>query len=91
MISYLERMSSRTLARRFGWLAEHAGAAIPGDEHKHLQDLAQGSGTSFFGPRVSKPGAIGHQDSWRLTANVTGHELNESAGIARRRSADREC
>ena len=88
--TYLERMSSKTLTRRFGWLAERAGATIPEDVRTHLHKLAEGSGKAFFGPRIPKPGAIGYQDSWQLTANVASHEFSDSAGIARRRSVDRE-
>ena len=87
---YLERMSSKTLTRRFGWLAERAGATIPEDVRTHLQDLAKGSGRAYFGPRTPKPGAIGYQESWQLTANVASHELSDSAGIARPRSVGRE-
>ena len=89
--TYLERMSSKTLTRRFGWLAERAGATIPEDVRTHLHDLAKGSGKAFFGPRIPKPGVIGYQDSWQLTANVASHELSDSAGIARQHSVDREC
>ena len=81
--SYLERMPSKTLARRFGWLAERAGATIPDDVRTHLRDLAQGRGRAYFGPRIPKPDSIGYQDSWQLTANVASHELSDSAGIAR--------
>ena len=82
--SYLERMSSKTLTRRFGWLAEHAGATIPGDVRTHLQELAQGHGKAIFGTRTPRPGAIGYQDSWQLTVNVASQDLSDSAGIARR-------
>ena len=87
---YLERMSSKSLTRRFGWLAEHAGANIPEGVRMHLLDLAQGPGRAYFGPRTPKPGAIGYQESWQLTVNVASHELSDSADIARRRSFDRE-
>ena len=87
---YLDRMSSKTLPRRFGWLAERAGATIPEDVRTHLQDLAKGTSKAFFGPRIPKPGAIGYQESWQLTVNVASHELSDSAGIARPRSVDRE-
>jgi len=87
---YLKRMSSKTLTRRFGWLAERAGATIPEDVRTNLQDLAKGGGKSFFGPRIPKPGAIGYQNSWQLTANVASQDLSDSASIARRRSVDRE-
>ena len=88
--SYLERMSSKTLTRRFGWLAERAGAAIPEDVRTHLQGLAKGTGRAYFGPRTPRPGAIGYQESWQLIANVASHELSDSAGIARARPIDRE-
>ena len=88
--SYLERISSKTLARHFGWLAERAGGAIPDDVRMRLRDLAQGSGRAYFGPRTPRPDSIGYQDSWQLTANVGSHELSNSAGIARPRSIDRE-
>ena len=90
--SYLERISSKTLTRRFGWLAEHAGATIPGDVRAHLQELAQGHGKAIFGTRTPRPAAIGYQDSWRLTVNVASQDLSDSTGIARRcslRSAER--
>lgn len=88
--AYLERMASKTLTRRFGWLADHAGATIPEGVRRHLQDLAKGAGKAFFGPRTPKPGAIGYQDSWQLTVHVARHELNDSVGIARRHTVDRE-
>ena len=86
---YLERIASRTLTRRFGWLAEHAGATIPDDARAHLLHLAKGAGKAFFGPRSPRPGAIGYQDTWHLTVNVAGEELRESAGLARKRTVAR--
>ena len=74
-------MSSKTLTRRFGWLAERAGATLPEDVRAHLHDLAKGSGRAYFGPRTPKPGAIGYQESWQLTANVASHELSDRAGF----------
>ena len=46
--TYLERIASRTLTRRFGWLADHAGAKIPDDVNSHLRELAKGSGKAFL-------------------------------------------
>ena len=86
--SYLERMCSKTLTRRFGWLAEHAGATIPEDVRTRLHDLAKGTGRAYFGPRTPKPGAVGYQGNWKLTVNVASDELSDSAGIAR--PVDRE-
>ena len=88
--TYLERIASRTLTRRFGWLADHAGATIPDDARAHLRNLAGGSGKAFFGPRFPKPGAIGYQNSWQLAVNVPNDELRESTGLARRHTVDRE-
>ena len=86
---YLERMASRTLTRRFGWLAEHAGATIPDDARARLLELARGGSKAFFGPRSPKPGAIGYQNAWRLTVNVGSEEFRESSGLARRRTVAR--
>ena len=69
---------------------ERAGATIPEDVRMHLQDLAKGSGRAYFGPRTPKPGTLGYQQRWQLTANVASHELSDSAGVARPRSVDRE-
>ena len=88
--AYLERMSSKTLTRRFGWLADHAGASIPEDVRARLQSLAKGPGKAFFGPRNAMPDAIGYQHRWHLTANVAHQELSDSAGAALRRTVDRE-
>ena len=88
--TYLERMASKTLARRFGWLAERAGAMIPDDMHTYLMDLAKGSGKAIFGSRYPRPGVIGYQDRWQLTVNLTSQELSGSAGIARRHAIRRE-
>ena len=87
---YLERIASRTLARRFGWLADHAGATIPNDVRAHLLDLAKGGNRSFFGPRSRTPSAIGHQQAWNLSVNVGTDELRESAGLARRQTVARK-
>ena len=83
---YLERIGSRTLVRRFGWLAEHAGAVIPEDVRAQLHALTEGSGKSFFGPKKPKCGAIGYQSTWQLAVNVSKGELRESAGLARRQT-----
>ena len=83
---YLERIASRTVTRRFGWLADHAGATIPDDVRAHLLDLAKGGSRAFFGSRRPTPGAIGHQHVWNLTVNVGTDELRESAGLARRQT-----
>lgn len=83
---YLERIASRTVTRRFGWLADHAGATVPDDVRAHLLDLAKGGSRAFFGSRRPTPGAIGHQHVWNLTVNVGTDELRESADLARRQT-----
>ena len=88
--SYLERIASRTLTRRFGWLADHAGATIPDAVREYLLVLAKGGGKAFLGSRNPEPDAIGYQDAWQLTVNVGRNELRESAGLARRHLIARE-
>lgn len=87
--SYLDQIASRTLSRRFAWLADHAGATMPDDVYAHLRGLAKGNGNSFFGPRIPTSGAIGYQDIWQLIVNIPGDELRESADLARRHAVDR--
>ena len=82
LASYIERMGSKTLARRVGWLTSHAGACIPLDVCSKLRELGRGTGKAFFGPRTPIPGALGYQKDWQLTVNVSWNELRESAGLA---------
>jgi predicted transcriptional regulator of viral defense system len=88
-VSYLDRIGSVTLVRRFGWLADHVGAEVPEDVRAHLRALATGSGKSFLGPKTPKQGAIGYQSAWQLTVNVSKEDLRESAGLARRQTLKR--
>lgn len=83
---YLERMRSKALVRRFGWLADHAGAEIPEAVRLRLRELAAGGGRSFWGPRSPRHGAIGYQGDWRLAVNVGVEDLRESSGLARKRT-----
>ena len=87
--SYLERIGSKTLVRRFGWLTEQVGADVAEDVRAQLRELAAGSGKSFFGPKKPKPGAIGYQGAWQLAVNVSKDELRESVGLARRQTIKR--
>lgn len=87
--NYLERTESKTLVRRFGWLADHVGARMPEDVRRRLGRLAAGGGMSFFGPREPCPDAIGYQRAWRLVVNVREREMHESAGLARQRTVER--
>jgi predicted transcriptional regulator of viral defense system len=88
--SYLERMASKALVRRFGWLADHVGADVPAVEREHLLRLAARSTNAFLGPRREVKGAIGYNKTWRLFVNVTRQELSGSAGLGRRRTLKRE-
>ena len=87
---YLERIGSKALVRRFGWLVDHAGADLPAGDRERLLRLAGHSRKAFFGPKEEVKGAIGYDDKWRLFANVTPEELHGSAGLGRRRTVKRE-
>jgi len=87
--SYLERIGSKTLVRRFGWLVDHVGADMPEGMRAHLSELAIGKSKSFLGPKKPKRGAIGYQSDWQLTVNVSNEELRESAGLARQQRVNR--
>ena len=83
---YLDRIGSKTLARRFGWLADHAEATMPDDARARLREMAQGGGRSVFGPEALCPDAIGYRRDWNLVVNVSDRVLLDSEGIARRKS-----
>ncbi len=89
-MSYLERMASTALVRRFGWLADHVGADVPATEGEHLLRLAAHATNAFLGPRGEVKGAIGYNKKWRLFVNVTREDLSASAGLGRRRTVKRE-
>jgi len=88
--SYLERIESTALVRRFGWLADHVGAEIPADVRTYLHQLAAGSSKAILGPKKPKPHAIGYQSTWQLAVHVDKEELRDSAGLARRRMIKRQ-
>jgi predicted transcriptional regulator of viral defense system len=87
---YLERIGSAPLVRRFGWLADHAGADIPPDVRERLLRLAGHSRKAFLGPKAEGKDAIGYDVTWRLFVNVTREELHGSAGLGRRRTIKKE-
>jgi predicted transcriptional regulator of viral defense system len=87
---YLERIGSTALVRRFGWLADHAGANISAGERKRLLRLAGGNRKALFGPKGEVKGAVGYDDTWRLFVNLTREELQGSAGVGRRRTVTKE-
>ena len=88
--SYLERMASTALVRRFGWLVDHVGADVPAAEREHLLWLAARHTNAFLGPRREVKGAVGYNRTWRLFVNVTREDLSASAGLGRRRTVKRE-
>jgi predicted transcriptional regulator of viral defense system len=87
---YLERIGSTALVRRFGWLADNAGADIPAGERERLLRLAGNRRTALHGPKGEVKGAIGYDGTWRLFVNLTPEELHGSAGLGRRRTIKKE-
>lgn len=88
--SYLERIGSTALVRRFGWLTDHVGAEIPEDVCAELHQLAAGNSKAILGPRKPRAHAIGYQGKWQLAVHVDKEELQESAGLARRQTIKRK-
>ena len=88
--SYLERIASKPLTQRCGWLADHAGAEIPADARAQMLQLASKSRKAFLGPKKAPTSAIGYDEKWHLTVNVTPAELHGSAGLGRKQSIRRD-
>jgi predicted transcriptional regulator of viral defense system len=87
--NYIERMGSRPLPHRFGWLVDHVKADIPPEARAHLLELAARSRKTWLGPdpaRARVKGAIGFDDTWRLFVNVTAEEFSGSAGLGKRKT-----
>jgi predicted transcriptional regulator of viral defense system len=89
-VDHLERIGSGALVRRFGWVADHAGADIPTAERDRLLHLAGRSRRASIGPKEEVTDAIGYDSTWRLFINATRQELQGSAGLGRRRTIKRE-
>jgi predicted transcriptional regulator of viral defense system len=90
-IGYLERIGSRTLIQRFGWLADHAGADIPAVDRERLLRFVGRARKTFLGPTTQTDGAVGYDGSWRLFVNLSRQDLQASAGLARRRTVKGEA
>ncbi|MEQ9190522.1 MAG: type IV toxin-antitoxin system AbiEi family antitoxin [Alphaproteobacteria bacterium] len=90
LATYLTRIDSTALVRRFGWLADHVGAEIPADVRDQLHQLAAGTSKAILGPNNPTAHAIGCQSTWQLAVHVDEQELQESAGLARRQTIERE-
>lgn len=84
-LTCLERIRTASLARRFGWLADHVQADIPPDIRQGLLNLtAHNSGSTLGPPRPHKVrDAIGYDKTWHLFINVSRNELRDSAGLGR--------
>jgi len=91
---YLERIGSGALARRFGWLLDHAQAEMPTDVRERLLMLAKRSRESWLGPNPARAhtvrAAIGNDQTWRLFVNVSSEELHGSAGLGRKKTIKKE-
>ena len=92
-VEYLERIGSKALVRRFGWVMDHVGAEMPADIRKRLLGLAAGGARTWMGPNpaIKVRGAIGHDRTWHLFVNVASEELRESAGLGRRKVVKKDA
>ncbi len=86
LVEYLERIGSRTLIQRFGWLVDHAGADIPPADRERLLRTIGHARKTFLGPTTPIDGAVGYDGTWRLFVNLSRQDVQASAGLARRRS-----
>lgn len=86
---YLERVGSRALIQRFGWLTDHVQADLPADLRGRLLDIASRSRRTWLGSDPRRTGAveeaIGFNKAWHVFVNVSAKELHESEGLGRRR------
>ena len=85
IVSYLQRIASKPLTQRCGWLTEYVGAKIPDNARAEISLIVSKGRKTFLGPRKAPPGAIGYDETWRLVVNVTPEELHGSA-LGRRQS-----
>jgi predicted transcriptional regulator of viral defense system len=84
--SYLQRIASKPLTQRFGWLADHVGADIPTDARAQILQLASKGRKTILGPKKAPSGAIGYDETWHLVVNVMPAELHGSVGLGRKQS-----
>jgi predicted transcriptional regulator of viral defense system len=92
-VSYLQRIESGALVRRFGWLADHVAADVPDEIRERLLAMTGGGTTrARLGPlHYHKiPDAIGYDKTWRLFVNVWRKELHGSAGLGRRKTVRKD-
>jgi predicted transcriptional regulator of viral defense system len=88
--TYLERIGSGALVRRFGWLVDFVKADVPPEIRNKLFHLADSSRKTWLGVNPANTtvvqNAIGYDETWRLFVNVTPEELQGSAGLGRRKA-----
>lgn len=91
---YLARMSSGALVRRFGWLTDHVKADIPGQIRVRLHELAASSRSTWLGSDPARAraadDAIGFDQTWRVFVNVAAKELQDSAGLGKRKTVRKD-
>lgn len=91
---YLERIGSGALVRRFGWLSDHVGADLPPDIRARLHTLATPSRKTWLGSDPARAravdDAIGFDETWRVFVNVAAKELQDSAGLGKRKSLKKD-
>ena len=90
-IDYLERIGSKPLMQRYGFLSDYVGGDMPEDVRAHLLRLASGSRKTILGAKKPVPGGIGYDATWRLSVNVSAEELRESAGLGRRHTTRKDA
>jgi predicted transcriptional regulator of viral defense system len=83
---YLERVGSRSLTQRFGWLVDYVGAEIPVADRERLLRFTKGSRKAFLGPKGETKDPIGYDHTWRLFVNLPPRDLQASIGLGRRRT-----
>lgn len=86
-VGYLERMNTGSLARRFGWLADHVKADMPQNTRARVQTVAARSRSTWLGAPEENTvrGALGYDKDWRIFINVPREELHGSSGLGQRR------
>lgn len=87
---YLQRIGSRGLVQRFGWLSDHVGAEIPAADRERLLRFIGHSHKAFLGPKEEIQNAVGYDDTWRLFINIADEEFRDTAGLGRRRAVRTE-
>lgn len=91
--TYLRRIASGALVRRFGWLADHVAADMPAELREGLIGMTGSSSTrARLGPLHYQKvqDAIGYDKTWRLFVNVSRDELRDSAGLGRRKTVRKD-